>query len=142
MDADIDIDYRIRMALPSGEYRKILELAASINARNRRERIRNQKLLRKRVERAHAEVERLAEVFRKTDPNIQRIVLFGSVARNAEKRLGFDIDIAVESSKYSDLLDLAAESAFKVDLVDLSCASSYIRNSIERDGKEVYRADS
>ena len=64
------------------------------------------------------------------------------MARNAEKRLGFDIDIAVESSKYSDLLDLAAESAFKVDLVDLSCASSYIRNSIERDGKEVYRADS
>ena len=69
-------------------------------------------------------------------------MLFGSLARGEVKRIDFDIDLAIDSDRYLDLLDVALASQFKVDLIDLPNASSYIRSAIDREGKEVFRAES
>ena len=128
------------MALSSEEQQKILDLAAAINERNRKERAENKKKLSERITAARSEIDRLIDLFQRTDPNLKKIVLFGSLARDAVKRLDFDIDLAVDSERYMDLLGIALDSDFKIDLIDLMTASAYIKRSIARDGVEVYRA--
>lgn len=128
------------MALSAGERDGIRELARAINSRNRRKREREGEEQRERLALARAEVDRLVTEFQRVDPALRRVVLFGSLARDDAKSLDFDIDLAVDASRYLDLLGIALDSPFKVDLVDLSSASRYIVAAIERDGVEVYRA--
>ena len=128
------------MALSERERQGVLELAAAINRRNARRRPALEQALARRVKEAHREVSRLVERFREADPELHSVVLFGSLARNEVKRIDFDIDLAVETDRYSQLLDIALESAFKVDLIDLVAASSYIKRSVRREGLERYRA--
>ena len=135
------MDYRALMALSQQERKKILDLAAAINERNRLQRAEAEKALIERVASARQEVERLVESFKGVDPDLHRVVLFGSLARDNVKRLGFDIDLAVKSDRYMDLLGVALDSDFKVDLIDLEAASSYVIRSVEREGVEVYHAE-
>ena len=128
------------MALTERERQGVLRLAAAINRRNARKRPALEEALARRVKEAHQEVSRLVERFREADPELRRVVLFGSLARNEVKRIDFDIDLAVDSDRYSQLLGIALESVFKVDLIDLVAASSYIKRSVRREGKEHYRA--
>lgn len=118
----------------------IRELAASMNARNRRRRASHAASLQARIEEAHREVDRLVREFRSIDPDLECVVLFGSLARGDVTRLTFDIDLAVSSRHYIDLLRPALDSAFDVDLIDLESASQYILDAIKRDGVEKYRA--
>ena len=129
------------MALSQQERKKILDLAAAINERNRLQRAEAEKALIERVASARREVERLVESFKDVDPDLHRVVLFGSLARDKVKRLGFDIDLAVKSDRYMDLLGIALDSDFEVDLIDFETASSYVIRSVEREGVEVYHAD-
>ena len=115
------------MALSEHERQGVLRLAAAINRRNARQRPALEQALVRRVKEAHREVSRLVERFREADPELRSVVLFGSLARNEVQRIDFDIDLAVESDRYSQLLDIALESVFRVDLIDLVAASSYIK---------------
>jgi predicted nucleotidyltransferase len=126
--------------LPQADRDMIHELATGMNERNRRRRAKRAVLLAARVDEAHREVDRLVAEFRRIDPELDRIVLFGSLARSRVTRLSFDIDLAVSSRRYLDLLGPALASPFKVDLVDLETASPYVREAISRDGVEKYRA--
>lgn len=128
------------MALSAAERRKVAELARSINAHNRAERSRRAALMTERLARARSEIERLVVEFRRADPDLRRVALFGSLARDSVRSPEFDIDLAVDSSRYMTLLGIALDSGFKVDLVDLSTASRYIRDAVDRDGVEIYRA--
>lgn len=118
----------------------IHQLATSINEHNRRERARRRVLLAARVAEAYREVDRLVAEFRRIDPRLERVVLFGSLARGTVSRLSFDIDLAVSSLRYLDLLGPALDSSFKVDLIDLATASPYVLQAVGRDGVEKYRA--
>lgn len=129
------------MALSQDDQRRILELSEAVNTRNRRKRQENELARARRVAAANNEIERLVKSFRCTDPKLKRIVLFGSLARGSVKRLDFDIDVAVESSRYMDLLGTVLDSDFKIDLIDLTSASRYIRQSVDRDGVELFRAE-
>jgi predicted nucleotidyltransferase len=144
-DAKVDwrlrMDYRNDMALSDTERHRIIELAETINRRNRTERTITEKRLRDRVSAARAEVDRLVLSFGEVDAQLRQVVLFGSLARGDAKRLEFDIDLAVESSRFTDLLGIAMDSEFKVDLVDLACASPYILKSVDREGVVVFRAE-
>lgn len=89
---------------------------------------------------AWVEVGRLTRAFREIDPALQRVVLFGSLARGEVTCPDFDIDLAVACSRHS-FLQLVAEalnSSFQVDLVDLGSADERIRGSILRDGIVLY----
>ena len=135
------MDYRNPVALSQDDRRRILELSEAVNTRNRRKRQENELARARRVTAANNEIERLVKSFKRTDPKLQRIVLFGSLARGSVERLDFDIDVAVESSRYMDLLGTALDSDFKIDLIDLTSASRYIRQSVDRDGVELFRAE-
>ncbi len=118
----------------------IHQLAMGMNERNRRQRAKRALQLAERVDEAHREVGRLVAEFRRIDPELERVVLFGSLARSSVTRLSFDIDLAVSTRRYLELLGPALASPFKVDLVDLDTAAPYVLEAIARDGVEKYRA--
>jgi len=126
------------MALTATEQKELRALAKAINERNERERVERERLISERIDAAHHEVERLVDEFKRSDPDLRSVVLFGSLARGDVKRLNFDIDLAVRTERFMDLLGIAIDSTFKVDLIDLSTASPYIAESVERDGTVVF----
>ena len=129
---------RRRSAISAEDYQKIREIAAATNRRNRLARERRTAEIAARREAAWSEVYRLLHHFREIDPGVDSVILFGSLARDDMKRPDFDIDIAVRSSRYLELLGVALDSGFKVDLVDLHTASAYIAAAVEREGIEVH----
>lgn len=123
--------------LSAEDYRKIREIADATNRRNRLAREKRTAEIATIREAAWAEVRRLLHRFHEIDSGVDRLIVFGSLARDDMKRPDFDIDIAVRSERYLDLLGPALESEFKVDLVDLHGASSYITAAISREGIEI-----
>jgi len=121
------------MTVPPEKLKKMAEYAG------RRDRER-QKAVSSRVIGAFAEVERLVGEFRALDPAIEKIVLFGSLARKDVTSPDFDIDLAVACSKerYLAIVARALDSPFKVDVVDLAVADDRIKTSIARDGVVLY----
>ena len=95
-------------------------------------------LIAQRTARALAEVARLKAEFVKIDPDLKRLVLFGSLAEGRANTPHFDIDLAVESELYMKLLARALDSEFTVDLVDLNNVRPNILAEIERYGKILY----
>ena len=135
------MDYHNTMALSELERSKMLRLATAINEKNRRLRAEYTQKLAARLSAAKEELRDLVAAFKKADPELRRVILFGSMARQDVKRLEFDIDLAVDSERYNDLLGIAMDSEFKVDLIDLASASPYIVESVKRDGVEIYHAE-
>jgi predicted nucleotidyltransferase len=121
------------MIVPAEKLKKMAEYAL------RTDRVR-QEAISTRVIEAFAEVERLVGEFRALDPSIEKIVLFGSLARKDITSPDFDIDLAVACSKerYLAIVALALDSPFQVDVVDLAVADDRIKASIARDGVVLY----
>lgn len=121
------------MTVPAEKLKKMAE------SERRRERERRAAVT-GRVALALAEVERLVGEFRALDPAIEKIVLFGSLARKDVTSLGFDIDLAVACSKerYLAIVARALGSPFRVDVIDLAAADDRIKASIARDGVVLY----
>lgn len=94
-----------------------------------------------RKKEAWKEVYRLKEEFLKEDPQIKRLVLFGSLAKDNIRSLNFDIDLSFEGVEYYRCVSIALNSKFKVDLVDYRSARSFIREEIDTRGKVIYAAD-
>jgi predicted nucleotidyltransferase len=95
---------------------------------------------------AWVEVRRLVVEFQEIDPALERVVLFGSLARGLPAVEDFDIDLAVVCSpeKYLNLVAAALNSQFRVDLVDFLLTDERIRTSVEREGLvlfEMYKED-
>lgn len=89
---------------------------------------------------ARREVERLADVFRSVAPDLEKMVLFGSLAHGRGFSSRSDIDLAVRCGR-SSFLALVAEalrSPFRVDVVDLSDADERIQGAVEREGEVLY----
>ena len=88
---------------------------------------------------AREEVLRLTRCFRKKDPKLRRVVLFGSLAKcGLPAHYQSDIDVAVDSDRYLALVGEALRSVFDVDVVDLRTVREAIRNEIERYGEVIY----
>ena len=91
---------------------------------------------------AWEEIGRLVKAFHAADPRLSRVVLFGSLARDELVNDRFDIDLAVESSRYFDLLGIAMRSDFPVDLVDTLHVGAHIKGRIEIEGRVLFRGRS
>ena len=74
---------------------KMKKMAVSVRRRERGRR----KTISARVAGAFAEADRLVVEFRALDPDIDKIVLFGSLARKDARSIDLDIDLAVACSK-------------------------------------------
>ena len=87
-----------------------------------------------------AEALRLAQHFAVVDPELRAVVLFGSLATGEVGNRPPDIDLAVESSCYLQLVAIALDSRFKVDVIDLATARPAIRQAVARHGKMIFDA--
>jgi len=123
--------------LSAEDQRRIREIAEATNRRNRLVREKRAAEIATQRKAAWAEVRRLLDRFHEIDPGVDRLIVFGSLARDDMKRPDFDIDVAVRSERYLELLGPVLESDFAVDLVDLANASSYITDAISREGVEI-----
>jgi len=70
-----------------------------------------------RQEAARVQIEDLVRRFRSEDPHIRRIILFGSLAAGTPRNPHFDIDLAVDSDRYWELLGIALDQPIPVDTV-------------------------
>lgn len=91
-----------------------------------------------KIMQALRELEKLKRDFLEIDPDIEKIILFGSLAEGNIKSIRFDIDIAVKSKKYYQLVGKALQSEFKIDVVDLDTIHNKIKNNILEKGKIIY----
>lgn len=90
------------------------------------------------MEDAWREARRLVERFREIDPELGRIVLFGSLAEGTVRRSDFDIDLSFEGVEYYRCVGAALDSVFRVDMVDYRSAAPHIREAIDRRGVVLY----
>ncbi len=110
-------------------------------AEKRREKtVERQIQIRERKKRAAGEIERLTGLFRKADADLERVILFGSLAEDRVTSLAFDIDLAVDCTPeaYLRLVTIGLDSGFKVDVVELATASPPLKHAILEHGKVIW----
>lgn len=111
-------------------------------ARTEREReAREDAAARDRAAQGRAEARRLAaEIAAACGPGVERVVLFGSLARGDARSREPDIDLAVWATPECFLraVSIALGSAFRVDVVDPRTAAPPIDEAIRRDGVVLY----
>ena len=93
---------------PQTDEEKLARIAANLRRENK---IEEQKIGEK-IRAAHEEVRRLAAQFLEIDPGIETIVFFGSLAEDNAFSIHFDIDLAVRSEKYLQLVGCGLKSSF------------------------------
>ena len=91
-----------------------------------------------RLAHARSEALRLAQAFAEADPDVRRVLLFGSVAGGRVRTLDFDIDLAIEGGDVLQAWRIADESSYAVDVVDLDDVSPAFRAAVEKRGEVLY----
>lgn len=99
-----------------------------------------EKLLNVRITDANKEAQNLTDRFKEIDPDIKKVILFGSLAESTIRSDNFDIDLAVESDRYLRLVSVALDSKFKVDLVELGTVPESLRRRIREKGRILHEA--
>lgn len=110
-----------------------------INTEKKRQ-IEYQRLLNIRVSKAMNEAWSLTKRFREIDLQLKRVILFGSLAEGTVTSENFDIDLAVESDRYLQLVAIALDSEFKVDVVELGSLPKAVRKRVLDRGKVLHEA--
>ncbi len=97
-----------------------------------------EKRIKDRIALAIKEVGRLKADFLNIDKDMEKMVLFGSLVEGNIESVRFDIDIAVKSKKYYQLVSRALQSDLKVDVADLDSIHERIKKNIIEKGRVVY----
>ncbi len=97
--------------------------------------------LKQRTQEAIDEVQRLVQEFRRRDPELKRLVLFGSLASGTPSNPNFDIDVSFEGKELYACTAIALNSCFKVDLVDYRSLPEFMRKEIDTHGRILYEAE-
>ncbi len=98
-------------------------------------------VLETRMKEAMTEIDRLIHEFRRRDPALERIVLFGSLAKGVPRNPSFDIDLSFEGRELYACTSIALDSSFKVDLVDYRSLPDFMKEEIDTHGKVLYSTD-
>ena len=108
------------------------EMALNLIKREARE----QKQIEQRLKAAQRVITELVTDFLEIDPTLQKVILFGSLAKNRVRSVNFDIDLAVQGSqdKFLSLVACTLDREFKVDIVDLNSVNPTWREFIQREG--------
>jgi predicted nucleotidyltransferase len=107
--------------------------AQAIRRRNDEEELR----LSGRRSAALAEAHRLAARIRGELPEVERVILFGSVAEDSVRSEDFDIDFAIQGGDVYRVEDIVADSAFDVDVADLARLPEHLKARIAERGIEL-----
>lgn len=77
---------------------------------------------------------------READPEIEQIILFGSLAENTFQDVR-DIDIAIRSDKFFKVAAYLLRQSVPIDVVDLDDVYPHIRERILTHGRVLYERD-
>jgi len=125
-------------SVPSNRDTELEEMGRAFARRARTAAAERDRLIAARQKAALVQIEDLVRRFRREDPHIRTIILFGSLAAGTPRNPHFDIDLAVDSDRYWELLGIALDQPIPVDLADLPQTSSHIRDRILAEGTVLY----
>lgn len=91
-----------------------------------------------RLARARAFLPELVDAILRVDPDIKKILLFGSIAKGRVRHLDFDIDIAVDSDRYVRIVAWALRQEWRIDVVDLRSVAGSPLEGIANEGEVLY----
>jgi predicted nucleotidyltransferase len=95
--------------------------------------------LKARTNRARDRLASLVQQIRDVDPDIRRIVLFGSLSEETGfSSMTSDIDVAVDSDRYLEIVARVSDPEMPVDVIDLRTARKAIRHEIDSRGEVLY----
>ncbi|MDF1568115.1 MAG: nucleotidyltransferase domain-containing protein [Spirochaetaceae bacterium] len=92
---------------------------------------------RKQRARYEALLPRIVEGVLERDPQVSRIVLFGSLAEQTEGVVR-DIDLAIESSEFLKVSGWLLSLSEAIDVVDMNDLYPHIRDRVETKGRVLY----
>jgi len=107
----------------------------------RRENQKAEQRTREAVKLARAFLPELVKAFRRIDPDLRLIVLFGSLAEGTVRGEHFDLDIAVRSERYLQLVAWGLDQDYKIDVIDLDAVRPHIAERIRSRGEVLYAAE-
>ncbi len=99
------------------------------------------RLIRARSRKAKKEALRLAGRIMAADAGVRRVLLYGSLAEEGPRRIGFDIDIALDGGDLFRALDAVDDSPFEVDIAILDRVPPHVRSRIEARGIVLAKRD-
>ena len=95
--------------------------------------------LKARSDRARDRLDSLVGQICDVDPDVRRIVLFGSLSEDTGfSSMRSDIDVAVDSDRYLEIVARVADPEVPVDVINLRTARKAIRLEIESRGEVLY----
>ena len=95
--------------------------------------------LKARTNRARDRLASLVQQICDVDPDIRRIVLFGSLSEETGfSSMTSDIDVAVDSDRYLEIVARVSDPEVSVDVIDLRTARKAIRHEIDSRGEVLY----
>ena len=114
------------------------KLLLRIAAENKRQNSLEKKRIDARIKKFRDYIPIIIEEFLKIDPDIKKVVLFGSLVEKTMYHENFDMDIAVDSDRYLKIVSWCLDQPFKIDCLDLETAPTHITERIHKYGEILY----
>ena len=80
----------------------------------------------------------LIKEFKRIDPDVRKIILFGSLIGDFPVTENSDIDLAVSSDKYLKLVAWALSQNHSIDVIDIDSITKTFHDVISASGKVLY----
>ena len=96
------------------------------------------KRLEQLVAQALDEIPNMVAQIKRIDPDVSKVVLFGSLATNTVRSFEFDIDLAISSKKIFRIAAWSEDQDFPIDVVDIDTLSPDFRHVVEEEGTVLY----
>ena len=90
------------------------------------------------VARALDEIPNMVAQIKRIDPDVSKVILFGSLATNTVRSSEFDIDLAISSKKIFRIAAWSEDQDLRIDIVDIEALSPDFRHVVEEKGKVLY----
>ncbi len=90
------------------------------------------------ISRVRDEIPGIVDEIKRIDPQLSKIILFGSLATDSVRSEDFDIDLAVSSERIFKIAAWSEDQDLPLDVVDLDTLSPDFRRVVEEEGTVLY----
>ncbi len=90
------------------------------------------------VSRARDELSVIVDGIKQIDPELSKVILFGSLAKSTVRSVDFDIDLAVSSERIFRIAAWSEDQDLPLDIVDLDSLLPALRRVVEEEGVVLY----
>ena len=90
------------------------------------------------VARALNEIPNMVAQIKRIDPDVSKVILFGSLANNNVRSVDFDIDLAISSKKIFRIAAWGEDQDLPIDVVDIDSLSPDFLHAVIEKGTVLY----